>query len=111
MAKGERFLTFVRNDRWGDEGITTLIGGSDLLALPAAAFEEDDADGGHGRFGHDDGPVDAVGVHARVNGQEIGERDFQHPEGKEIDDGGCDGVAGAVKGLQHNHGIGVADVA
>jgi len=37
-------------------------------------------DSGHGSFGNDDGPVDAVRLHARVKGEKVGERDFEHPE-------------------------------
>ena len=44
--------------------MTTLIAWSDLLALPAAAFEEDDADGGDGGLRDDDRKEDAVGMHA-----------------------------------------------
>ena len=35
----------------------------------------------------------------------------REPEAEEIHDGGREGVAGAVEGLQHDHAIGVADVA
>jgi len=82
-----------------------------LLAFPVAPFEENDADGGHRGFGDDDGPIDAVRLHARVKGQEVRERNFEHPEREEVDDGRRNRVAGAVEGLQHNHGVGVADVA
>jgi hypothetical protein len=83
------------------------------LALPAAAFEEDDADGGDGAFGDDDGPEDAARVHAEGDREEVGQGNFQEPEAEEIHDGGSDGVSRAVEGLEleHDHAVGVADVA
>src|SRR6266851_5698073 len=62
--------------------------GSDLLDFPVATFEQDDADGGNEAFSDDDGPEDA-----------------------EIHDSRSDGVAGAVEGLEHDHAVGIADVA
>src|SRR5258708_18415912 len=82
-----------------------------LLALPAAAFEENDARGGDGGFGDDDGDVDAVGLHADGDGQEIGEGNLQQPEAEEMHDGRCDGVSRAVEGLEHDHAVGITDVA
>ena len=72
------------------------------MAFPVAALEKDDADGGHGGFGDYDRPIDAVGLHRSVDGEEISERNFQHPEGEEIDDGGRDGVriAGGRNGAE-----------
>src|SRR6266446_7207448 len=82
-----------------------------LLTLPAAAFEENDARGGDGGFGDDDGDVDTVRLHANGNRQEVGEGNLQQPEAEEMHDGGSDGVAGAVKSLKHDHAVGVADIA
>ena len=82
-----------------------------LLTLPAAAAEEDDADGSDEAFGDDDGPEDAAGAHADSDCEEIGQRNFEQPEAEEIHDGGSDGVAGAVEGLEHDHAVGVTDVA
>ena len=90
---------------------TGVPGWSNFLPFPVAAFEEKDADGGHGSFGDDHGPIDASSAHAGVDGQKIGQGNFEHPKGEKIDDGRRDRVAGAVEGLQHNHGVGVADVA
>src|SRR6266851_34238 len=84
---------------------------SDLLDFPAATFEQDDADGGNEAFSDDDGPEDAAGVHTGGNRQEVGQRNFQEPEAEEIHNGGRDGVASAVEGLEHDHAVGIADVA
>src|SRR6266446_2279146 len=84
---------------------------SDLLALPAAAFEEDDAGGSDEAFSDDDGPKDAVGMQTERNRQEIGQGNFQEPEAEEIDNGRSDGIARAVEGLEHDHAVGIADVA
>src|SRR5256712_2451481 len=91
--------------------MTTLVGWSDLLDFPAATFEEDDADSGDGAFGDDDGPKDAVGVHAGGNREQVGQWNFQEPEAEEIHNGGRDGVACAVEGLEHDHAVRIADVA
>src|SRR6266853_943580 len=85
--------------------------GSDLLDFPVATFEQDDADGGNEAFSDDDGPEDAAGVHTGGNRQEVGQRNFQEPKAEEIHNGGRDGVAGAVEGLEHDHAVGIADVA
>src|SRR5258708_25182188 len=82
-----------------------------LLALPAAAFEENDARGGDGGFGDDDGDVDAIGSHANGDRQEIGKGNLQQPEAEEMHDGRCDGVSRAVEGLKHDHAVGITDVA
>src|SRR5229473_4043994 len=84
---------------------------SDLLDFPVATFEQDDADGGNEAFSDDDGPEDAAGVHTGGNRQEVGKRNFQEPEAEEIHDSRSDGVAGAVEGLEHDHAVGIADVA
>src|SRR5260370_28045280 len=89
--------------------LTKKFESSDLLALPAAAFEEDDAGGSDEAFSDDDGPKDAVGMQTERNRQEIGQGNFQEPEAEEIHDGGSDGIARAVEGLEHDHAIGVAD--
>src|SRR6267378_3042613 len=91
--------------------LSQKTGESDLLAFPAAAAEKEDAGGGDGGFRDDDGPKDAVGVQAEGNCQEVSQRNFQEPESEEIHDGGSDGVSRAVEGLQHDHAIGVANVA
>src|SRR2546428_3784390 len=91
--------------------MTALVGWSDLLDFPAATFEEDDADSGDGAFGDDDGPKDAVGVHAGGNREQVGQGNFQEPEAEEIHDGGSNGVACAVEGLEHDHAVRIADVA
>jgi len=85
--------------------------GSDLLDFPVATFEQDDADGGNEAFSDDDGPEDAAGVHTGGNRQEVGQRNFQEPKAEEIQDSRSDGVAGAVEGLEHDHAVGIADVA
>src|SRR5882762_9052186 len=85
--------------------------GSDLLDFPVATFEQDDADGGNEAFSDDDGPEDAAGVHTGGNRQEIGQRNFQELKAEEIHNGGRDGVASTVEGLEHDHAVGVADVA
>src|SRR5713101_350188 len=84
---------------------------SDLLDFPAATLEQDDADGCNEAFSDDDGPEDAAGVHTGGNRQEVGQRNFQEPEAEEIHNGGRDGVASAVEGLEHDHAVGIADVA
>ena len=38
-------------------------------------------------------------------------RNLEDPEAEEVDDGRRDGVARAVEGLQHHHGVGIADIA
>src|ERR1700704_160800 len=86
---------------------TQNSGSSDLLALPAAATEKNDADGGDEGFGDDDGPEDAVGAHADGDRQEVGQGNFQQPEAEKIHDGGSDSVAGAVERLEHDHAVGV----
>src|SRR5438874_7457904 len=68
--------------RYGESAFPGVL---NLLAFPVAAFEENDADGGHGCFGDNDGPIDAVRLHARVKGQEVRERNFEHPEREEVD--------------------------
>src|SRR5713226_8758217 len=85
--------------------------GSDLLDFPAATFEQDDADGGNEAFSDNDRPKDAAGVHTGGNRQEVGQGNFQEPEAEEIHNGGRDGVASTVKGLEHDHAVGIADVA
>src|SRR5260370_28152654 len=45
------------------------------------------------------------------NRQEIGQGNFQEPEAEGIDDGRSDGMARAVEGLEHDHAVGIADVA
>src|SRR5260370_371172 len=45
------------------------------------------------------------------NRQEIGQGNFQEPEAEEIDNGRSDGIARAVEGLEHDHAVGIADVA
>src|SRR6266850_5924520 len=82
-----------------------------LLALPAAPFKKNDTDRSDKPLGDDDGPKDALGFHADVDRQEVGQGNFQQPESEEIHDGGSDGVTGAVEGLEHDHAVGVADVA
>ena len=47
----------------------------------------------------------------RWDGQRVGQRNLNEPEAEEIHDGRGDGVACAVEGLQHDHAVGVADVA
>src|SRR5258708_176250 len=84
---------------------------SELLDFPAVTFEQNDADSSDGGFGDDDGPKDAAGVHSNGDRQEVGQRNFQEPEAEEIHNGGRDGVASAVEGLEHDHAVGVADVA
>jgi hypothetical protein len=84
---------------------------SDALTLPAALLEQDDAGSGDGYFCDDDGKVRAVGVQTGVHCQHVGHRNFQKPKTEEIHDGRCDGVSSSVKRLQHDHSIGVTDVA
>src|SRR6266478_2403005 len=84
---------------------------SDLLDFPAATFEQDDADGGNEAFSDDDGPKDTAGVHTGGNRQEEGKRNFQKPKTEKIHNGGRDGVASTVEGLEHDHAVGIADVA
>src|SRR6266704_358768 len=86
-------------------------GQSNLLAFPAAAFEKDDARSSDGGLRDDDGPKDAAGTHAQGNGEKIGEGYLQQPETEEMHDGRRDGVSRAVEGLEHDHAIGIADVA
>ena len=50
---------------------------SDLLALPAAAFEENDADSGDRAFGDDDGPEHPARVHAGSDSEKVGQWNFQ----------------------------------
>src|SRR5260370_16881061 len=80
---------------------------SDLMDFPAAALEQDDADGGNEAFSDDDGPEDAAGVHTGGNRQEVGKRNFQEPEAEEIHNAGRDSVAGAVDGLDLNHPLSI----
>jgi len=82
-----------------------------LLELPAAAAEEDDAGGGDGGLRDHDGPKDATGTHVHGDGEKIGEGYLQQPETEEMHDGRSDGVASAVEGLEHDHAVGIADVA
>src|SRR6266849_486855 len=110
-SKMEAFCAMLKHSENRARFLTWKIESSDLLALPAAAFKEDDAGGSDRAFGNDDGPEDAVGMQTKRNRQEIGQGNFQEPEAEEIHDGGSDGVACAVEGLEHNHAIGVADVA
>jgi hypothetical protein len=49
--------------------LSQKTGESDLLTFPAAAFEEDDACGSNEGFSDDDGPEDAVGLHANGDRQ------------------------------------------
>src|SRR5713226_7378633 len=110
-SKMEAFCAMLKHSENRARFLTWKIESSDLLALPAATFKEDDAGGSDRAFGNDDGPEDAVGMQTKRNRQEIGQGNFQEPEAEEIHDGGSDGVACAVEGLEHNHAIGVADVA
>src|SRR5208282_2991678 len=57
-----------------------------LLALPAAALEEDHADGGDESFGDHDGHEDATRAHPAWNGEEIRQRNFEQPKAHEIDE-------------------------
>jgi hypothetical protein len=82
-----------------------------LLELPATALEEDDADGGDEGFGDNDRPEDSAGAHANGDRQEVGQGNFHQPEAEEIHDGGSDGITSAVKGLEHDHAVSVADIA
>src|SRR6266571_8875443 len=86
-------------------------GQSNLLAFPAAAFEKDDASGGDGGLRDDDGPKDAAGTHAQGDGEKIGEGYLQQPETEEMHDRRRDGVSRAVEGLEHDHAVGITDVA
>src|SRR5713226_2870025 len=90
---------------------TKKSGSSDLLALPPAAPEEDDADGGDGAFGDDDGPRDAAGAHAEGDCQKVSQGNLHQPEAEEIHNGRSDGISRAVEGLKHDHAVGIADVA
>src|SRR5580658_7810912 len=83
----------------------------DLLDFPAAAAEQDYAGGGNDRFGDHNGDENAIGVQAGGDRQSVGQRNLDEPESEQIHDGWGDGVAGAVEGLQHDHAVGVADVA
>src|SRR5260370_4260047 len=91
--------------------MTPLTGWSYLVALAAAAVEQDDADSGDGGFGDNDGPKNAAGVHAGGDRQVVGQGNFQEPEAEEIHNGGSDGVSRAVEGLEHDHSVGMADIA
>src|SRR6266852_581176 len=110
-SKMETCCAMVKRSENRARILTSKFESSDLLALPAAAFEEDDAGGSDEAFSDDDGPKDAVGMQTERNRQEIGQGNFQEPEAEEIHDGGSDGIARAVEGLKHDHAIGVADVA
>src|SRR5712664_4169164 len=84
---------------------------SDLLAFPAAMAKEEDASGGDGGFRDDDGDVDAIGAHAQGDGEEIGQGNFQEPEAEEVHHRGRHGISRTVEGLEHDHAVGIADVA
>src|SRR5260370_2464029 len=73
--------------------------------------KEEDASGGDGGFRNDDGDVDAIGAHAQGNGEEIGQGNFQEPEAEEVHHRGRHGVSRTVEGLEHDHAVGIADVA
>ena len=47
----------------------------------------------------------------RWDGQCVGQRNLQEPETKQVHDGWRDSVARAVEGLQHDHAVGIRDVA
>src|SRR5260370_21850717 len=91
--------------------MTPLTGWSYLVALAAAAVEQDDADSGDGGFGDNDGPKSAAGVHEGGDRQVVGQGNCQEPEAEEIHNGGSDGVSRAVEGLEHDHSVGIADIA
>jgi len=82
-----------------------------LLDFPAAALEKHDAGGGDGGLRDHDGPKDATRLHVERDRQEPGQGNFQEPETEEMHDSRRDGVARAIEGLEHDHAIGVADVA
>src|SRR5260370_31535362 len=91
--------------------MTPLTGWSYLLAARAGGCEQDDADSGDGGFGDNDGPKSAAGVHEGGDRQVVGQGNFQEPEAEEIHNGGSDGVSRAVEGLEHDHSVGIADIA
>src|SRR5207302_4771912 len=82
-----------------------------LLGFPAASFEKDDPGGGDGGLRDNDRPENATGTHVDADGEKIGEGYLQEPETEEMHDGRCDGVASAVEGLEHDHAVGIGDVA
>src|SRR5260370_2088109 len=84
---------------------------SDLMDFPGARFEQNDGDRRDGGFGDDDGPKDAAGMHSNGDRQEVGQRNFREPEAEEIHNGGRDGVASGVEGLEQDDAVGIADVA
>jgi hypothetical protein len=67
-----------------------------------AAPEEEDADGGDGAFGDDDGPKDSAGAHAEGDRQKVGQGNLHQPEAEEIHNGWGDGISRAVEGLKHD---------
>src|SRR6516164_6326297 len=85
--------------------------GLDFLALPSATAEKQDAGRGDRALCDDDGDIRAVSPHVSVDGQKISERNLQEPEAKEIDYGRRYRIASAIKRLQHDHAIGVPDIA
>src|SRR5260370_22461472 len=110
-SKTEAFFAMLKHFENRAHFLTQKCEWSDLLALPSAAPEEDDADGGDGAFGDDDGPRDAAGTHAERDRQKVGQGNLHQPEADEIHNGGSDGSSRAVEGLEHNHAVGLADVA
>src|SRR5215472_2182572 len=91
--------------------MTILIGWSDLLAFPAAAAEEENPSSRDGAFGDNDGDVNTVRSHMPGNCEVIRQGNFQQPEAEQVYPCGRHGIARAVKGLEHHHAIGIADIA
>src|ERR1700674_141974 len=81
-----------------------------LLALPAAASEQNDADAGDKAFRDDDGDVHAISAHTGGDRKEVGEGNLQEPETEEIHNGRRYGVASSVECLEHNHAVRVPEV-
>jgi len=82
-----------------------------FLALPAAPFEEDDADGSDGAFGDDDGPEDALGLHADGDREEVGQRISTSQKPKKFTIVGVTVSPAPLKAWSMDHAVGVADVA
>src|SRR5580704_1322275 len=81
------------------------------LMLPPATTKQNYARQGDGAFRNDDREVGSFRTQAHRDGQPISKRNFEEPESEQVDPGRRDRIAGAVERLQHDHAVGVADVA
>src|SRR6185369_5148427 len=87
--------------------LATQRWGLDNSGLPATAAENQGTDDCQSRKGNRNGIENTLGTHAKLDAQDVTQRDFPEPEDEKVDDRGRPGVAGAVERLSEHHTVGV----